>query len=59
MMEKLYSVEDLAKYFGMHVMTIRRWIYEGKIASFKVGRQVRVTETELQKFIENSKKGVA
>ena len=58
-MEKLYSVEDLAKYFGTHVMTIRRWIYDGKITSFKVGRKVRVTETELQKFIENSKKGVA
>ena len=45
---RLYSVEDLAKAFGLSVATIRRHFRTGKIAGTKIGHTWYVSEDQLR-----------
>lgn len=53
--ERLFTVDQVAKYLGVGHMTIRRWIREGKISSIKLGvdakSSVRIPEIEVKKII--------
>jgi len=54
-MERLYTIAELAEYFSVTERTIHIWISEGKIKTVKVGRLIRIMESELKKFIEGGK----
>lgn len=45
------STKAAAKYAGVHVDTVRRWIREGKIESHRAGRAVRVRRTDLEALL--------
>lgn len=49
---KLYTVTEVAAILKVHRETILRWIAEGKINAFKVGKEWRIDEKDLQEFIE-------
>lgn len=51
-MEILYTIEEVATYLKVDPKTVRNWIDEGKIVSIKIGRLVRIRESELNKFVE-------
>lgn len=55
-MEKLYTVKELAILFNVDQHTIYVWIKEGRLKSIKIGRMVRVRESDLQVVIESSSK---
>jgi len=48
--QSLLTVREVAKYLRCHEHTVRRWIWEGKVASVKVGDLVRVPRAELERM---------
>ena len=49
----LLSVEQLQERTGISKHTWRRWVRRGLLPSVKLGRLVKVTEEDLQRFIED------
>lgn len=50
-MEGFYTVQELADLLGVHNLTIRRWLKEGKIEGKKFGRSWRISKNELKKIL--------
>jgi excisionase family DNA binding protein len=48
----LLTVSEVAKRLKCHQHTVRRWIWDGKLAAVKVGDLVRVPATELEGFLK-------
>lgn len=53
--EKLLSPKEAGKYLEVNPMTIRRFIQQGILPGFKIGRNVRVKLSDLQNYIETTK----
>jgi excisionase family DNA binding protein len=49
--EKLLTVPQVAQLFGCTTSCVRRWILERRIAVVKLGRLVRVQQSEAEKLI--------
>jgi len=47
-MEKLFTVEEAARYLKIHSRTVRRYIKEGRLTASKVGGQWRITADQLE-----------
>ena len=55
-MEEYYTTEQVAKMLGIkNVITVRRWIMDRRITAIKIGREYRITKTDLDKFLEERK----
>lgn len=52
MTERLYSVDEAAGTLGISPLTLGDWLRAGKIAGTKIGRKWRITESDLQAFID-------
>ena len=52
-MEKLFTVEDIAKMASMTTRTIRNYLREGKLEGRKIGGQWRFTEEDIGKFMDS------
>jgi len=52
-MEKLLSFADVENLTGIKVPTWRAWAAARKIAVVRLGRRVKVRESDLQKLIES------
>jgi len=52
--EKLYSTEEAAAYYGVHVQTVRAWIRSGKLPASKLAGQksIRIRESDLKAVLE-------
>ncbi len=55
-MEKrnLLTLEQAAERLGMKVVTLRMWAANRKIARCKIGRSVRIPESEIERIVEHS-----
>jgi len=53
--EKLYTVEEAAEALGISPLTLGNWLRAGKITGTKIGRKWRITESDLQSFIEQNR----
>ena len=51
-MREVYTVRDVAQRLHLTTETIRDYLQEGKLKGFKVGKQWRVREQDLEAFIE-------
>lgn len=49
--DKILSVEQLSKFFGVTDQTIWRWCKAGKIPAFKIGAQWKIRQSDLNKII--------
>lgn len=55
-MEEYYSTEQVAKMLGIkNVITVRRWILKRWITAIKIGKEYRITKSDLDKFLEDRK----
>lgn len=54
MEEKIYSVDDAAKYLDVSVKTVRRYIYANKLKASKIGGQWRITDSQLKEYLDQS-----
>jgi len=52
---KVYTPNEVADVLKVEPVTIRRWLMAGKMSGFKVGKEWRVTEEDIQQFIENNR----
>lgn len=51
----LYKVERVAELLDLHPDTIRRYIREGKLKAYKIGKGFRIKKESLDKFLEERK----
>jgi putative resolvase len=49
---------EVAKRLGLHPLTVRRWVKEGKIAAVQVGREARIPITEVERLLGQQRTGV-
>ena len=49
------GVEDVAEYLNKSPITIRRWIQEKKIPSYKIGREYLFVKEELDDYIQKQR----
>lgn len=54
--EKIYTMESLAEYLDVEVRTIYEMTCRGKIGYFKVGKQNRFTQSQVDEYIANNTK---
>lgn len=52
MEEKFYTIEQVANILEMHHKTIRKFIKDGKLKANKVGKQWRVSQEDLNSFMD-------
>lgn len=50
---RLLSVAAVADRLDVSTKTVRRWIAAGALRIHRLGRSVRIGETDLQKFLED------
>jgi excisionase family DNA binding protein len=50
-MEKLFKLDQIATNCNCTLAAVRRWRQENRIAVIKVGRLVRVAESELDRIV--------
>ena len=48
------STKEVAARLGIAPMTVRRLIYSGQLKASKVGRLIRVKDTELEAFMAST-----
>jgi len=53
---KSYTTEQIAETMQLEVETIRTFIRQGKLGAYKAGKGWRVTEEDLQKYIDDNRK---
>jgi excisionase family DNA binding protein len=51
MMEKFFSIKEVAEQQRVHANTVRAWIAKGWLKAHKVGGRVRIYESDLQAFL--------
>ena len=55
--EKFYSVMQVAKALSVSIYTVRDWIRTGKLQASKMGGRIyRISENDLKKFVEETKR---
>ena len=52
------TLREAAKFLGVCVRTVRREIERGALVAFRVGRNLRVRMSELQRYIEQHAIGI-
>jgi putative resolvase len=48
----------VAKRLGLHPLTVRRWVKEGKLAAIPIGREARIPITEVERLLEEQRVGI-
>jgi predicted adenylyl cyclase CyaB len=54
MSDNLITIKDAAKILKVHWQTVRNYIDKGKLPASKIGRQIRIKESDLQKLIDKN-----
>jgi len=49
---------EVAKRLGLHPLTVRRWVKEGKIAAIPIGREARIPITEVERLLGEQRAGI-
>ena len=55
----VFGVEEAARLLGCNHKTVRRYIHDGTLRAFQLGRTWKVRRTELQNFILRQEKQAA
>ena len=53
--EIYYTIEEVAKMLKVVYLTVYRWIRSGRLTSYKAGKQYRIKQIDLEKFMERKK----
>lgn len=48
---------EVARRLGLHPLTVRRWVKEGKIAAVQIGREARIPITEVERLLGEQRAG--
>jgi excisionase family DNA binding protein len=50
-----YTAQELAKFLAVNVMTIYRYIKAGRLCAHKIGKEFRIENAELDRFLAATK----
>jgi len=50
--DRYLSLQGAGEFIDIHPDTIRKWIKEGRLHSYRAGRELRVLRSELCRFLE-------
>lgn len=53
-MKKWYKCDEVARLFNVKRATVWRWIRTGKLEAARLGKDYRIEDTALKKFIDDS-----
>jgi len=53
--EKYYTIEEVAEMLKVVYMTVYRWIKQGKLKAFRVGKKYMIKKSDIEALIEKSK----
>lgn len=57
-MEKFYTPEQVSKLLQLKAVTVHRWLRDGRLKGFRLGRLWRISRSQLEEFLDsNSNKG--
>ena len=56
MVDTIYTIEETANILKIKPRTVRAWIDQGKLKSFKLGDLVRIHEDDLQDLIDRARR---
>ena len=51
---KLFTLQECSELTGHTVATWRAWVLHRKVPFYKIGRSIRIAESDLQSIIERS-----
>jgi len=54
--DKILRVPQMAKFFGVSDKTVWEWCKSGKLPGFKIGKEWRIRQSDLQKLINRKLK---
>lgn len=54
-MEDIYTLEEIAKALKVSKMTIYRYIKAGKLSAYKLWKEIRITKSDYELFLNQSK----
>lgn len=54
-MSKFYNVNDVAEILKISARTVRNLCYSGDLPHNKIGGQIRISETDLQNYLNQTK----
>ncbi|RJP56392.1 MAG: DNA-binding protein [Deltaproteobacteria bacterium] len=50
MSELFYSTSEVADLFGINRVTIYRWVKEGKVKAYKIGKHIKIPVSEVERL---------
>ncbi len=54
---RLLTIREVAEYLRVDPKTVRRLIEDGELAAHKIGRQWRISESDLKKYLRDRWRG--
>jgi excisionase family DNA binding protein len=57
MNETYYTLQEIADRLKVNYRTVYRWVRADKLPAYKFGQDWRVTETDIEKFIQERRTG--
>jgi excisionase family DNA binding protein len=55
-LNNLLTIPEAAKLLGMSVNTLRQWVCQRRLPTIKLGKAVRFSPEDLQKFIQANRR---
>lgn len=52
-MSKMYSCVEVADRYGVTLVTVWNWIKKKKLAAMKIGREYKISESDIAAFEES------
>ena len=53
----LLTIKDIADTLTVKPTTVQRWCAQGKLPSYKIGREYRVKQVDFESWLDNKKRG--
>ncbi|HEU4329417.1 MAG TPA: helix-turn-helix domain-containing protein [Roseiflexaceae bacterium] len=53
MTDPILDVEDVAKRLKISVSTVRRLVREGELSAYRIGKQLRFSENQIQEYLKS------
>ena len=54
-MSKFYNVNEVAEILNISARTVRNLCYSGEISHNKIGGQIRISQTDLETYLKETK----
>lgn len=54
---EMLNIDEVSAVLRVHPETLRRFIREGRISAYKIGRRKLIEKSEVEKFIKKCKTG--